>query len=240
MSRTVIIIPTYNEVENVEAITRAARLALPDADILVVDDNSPDGTADAVRALSAADDRIALLLRAGKEGIGKAYLHAFSEVLKNPDIDWVQTLDADFSHDPAYLPVLKEAGLNADVVIGSRYARGGGTVAWALWRQWLSKCANFYCYVITGMPVTDSTSGFHLIRASTLRNANFEGIDASGHAFLIQLKYVLWKTGARITEIPVVLKDREKGVSKISRRILLEAVVAPWKMRFGRIKKHSV
>lgn len=232
MRNRVVIIPTYNEAQNIVVIIPRAREFEPAVDILVVDDNSPDGTASVVQSLMQKDPHLSLLNRKGKEGLGKAYLNAFAEILKDPTIEWIQMMDADFSHDPKYLPELFRASRHADMVIGSRYVSGGGTVGWVTWRRWLSRFANRYCRVITGMPINDCTSGFILMRTSFMREAQVEDIRVRGHAFMMELKYRLWKKGARVTEVPVILEDRQHGVSKMSRGVIGEAVVAPWKMRF--------
>lgn len=234
MSKTVVIIPTYNEAQNIAPIIERTRAAAPEHYILVVDDNSPDGTAGIVRGLMAKDNHIALLSRKGKEGLGKAYLNAFDEVYKDTEVEWIQMMDADFSHDPKYLPTLIAASENADVVLGSRYVNGGGTVGWVLWRRWLSRFANRYCRVITGMPVNDCTSGFILMRTSFMRKANLSVIPTKGHAFMMELKYRLWKAEARMMEVPVILEDRMHGKSKMSRGVIGEGIIAPWKMRFAK------
>jgi len=232
MQNIVVIIPTYNEAQNIALIASGVRESAPEVRILIVDDNSPDGTASIVRELITKDTNISLLSRKGKEGLGKAYLNAFAEVFKDPSVEWVQMMDADFSHDPRYLPNMFVASEHADVVIGSKYVPGGGTVGWVTWRRWLSRFANRYCRVITGMPVNDCTSGFILMRTSFMLNAHLEDIRAKGHAFMMELKYRLWKEGARIVEIPILLEDRQHGASKMSRGVIFEGVLAPWKMRF--------
>ncbi len=235
MQKIVVIIPTYNEAQNIAPIITRVRESAPEIHIRIVDDNSPDGTADVVRELMAKDTYISLLSREGKEGLGKAYLSAFAEVLKDPSVEWIQMMDADFSHDPKYLPFLFAQTTNADVIIGSRYVNGGGTVGWTLWRRWLSRFANRYCRVITGMPVNDCTAGFILMRTSFIREGHLEDINAKGHAFMMELKYRLWKRGARIVETPILLEDRQHGASKVSRGVIIEAVLAPWKMRFRKV-----
>lgn len=237
MQNRVVIIPTYNEAQNIAPIIARVREFEPAVDILVVDDNSPDGTATIVQGLMTSDVHIKLLNRKGKEGLGKAYVHAFTEVMKDPNVEWIQMMDADFSHDPKYLPEAFAARDQADVVIGSKYVPGGGTVGWVAWRRWLSRFANYYCRIITGMPVNDCTAGFILMRTSFMREAHLEDINAKGHAFMMELKYRLWKKGARIMEIPILLEDRQHGVSKMSRGVIMEGVLAPWKMRFKKAAK---
>lgn len=232
MQKIVVIIPTYNEVENIAHIVRRVRESLQHARVLVVDDNSPDGTGAIVRALMAQDSNISLLSRRGKDGLGKAYLDAFAEVLKDQSVEWVQVMDADFSHDPKYLPNLSAVSDSADVVIGSRYVAGGGTVGWTLWRKLLSRFANLYCRIVTGMPISDCTAGFILMRADLLRAIPLQSIKSSGFAFLMELKYMLWKHGARIAESPVMFQDRLDGTSKLSGHIVREGLLAPLIMRF--------
>lgn len=232
MQNRVVIIPTYNEAQNITPIIARVREFEPAVGILVVDDNSPDGTATIVQGLMTSDARIKLLNRKGKEGLGKAYLSAFAEVLKDPTVEWIQMMDADFSHDPKYLPNMFATSEHADVVVGSKYVPGGGTIGWVAWRRWLSRFANRYCRIITGMPVNDCTAGFILMRTSFMRETHLEDINAKGHAFMMELKYRLWKKGARIVEIPILLEDRQHGASKMSRGVILEGVLAPWKMRF--------
>ncbi|MCE9643655.1 polyprenol monophosphomannose synthase [Candidatus Parcubacteria bacterium] len=232
MEKTVIVIPTYNEAENIVKIIPHVREFLPEVDILVVDDNSPDGTGNIVRSMMSTDAHLELLSRQGKEGLGKAYLNAFEEVMKDPSVEWIQMLDADFSHDPKYLPGMMALRQEADMIIGSRYVSGGGTVGWVFWRRLLSRWANFYCRVITEMPVNDTTAGFILMRKSFMREAHLERIRTRGHGFMMELKYRLWKKGARIIEVPVLLEDRHAGKSKMSKGVILEGLKAPWKMRF--------
>ena len=143
--------------------------------------------------------------------------------------------DADFSHDPKYLPMMLETSKNVDVVIGSRYVKGGGMVGWALWRCMLSRFANAYCRIITSMPVHDTTAGFNLMRASVMRAADLFLIQSSGHAFIMELKYRLWKRGARFVEVPIILENRREGNSKVSSKVIGESVIAPWKMRFFKL-----
>ena len=236
MEKTVIIIPTYNEAGNIIPIITRVREFLPAIDILVVDDSSPDGTGDLVRGLMANDAHLTLLTRKGKEGLGKAYLNAFAEILKDEKVEWIQMLDADFSHDPKYLPELFMATEHADVVIGSRYAPGGAMVGWTMWRRMLSRFANRYCRIITGMPIGDGTAGFILMRTSFMRKAHLDEIAARGHAFMMELKHRLWRKGARIIEVPVRLDNRHLGKSKMSKSVIMEGVIAPWILRF---KKYS-
>src|SRR3989344_2900371 len=223
MGKKVIIIPTYNEAQNIASIIERVRVYDKDSSILVVDDSSPDGTARIVTGLMTNDSKISLLLRKVKE------------VLMKNETEWIQMLDADFSHDPKYLPAILKASNDADVVIGSRYVLGGGTAGWPFWRRFLSKFANFYCKVITGMPVNDTTAGFVCMRTKIMREIGLDDIKSRGHAFQVELKYRLWKKGARIVEIPVILPNRHLGNSKISKRVIFESAWAPWKMRLNKL-----
>ncbi|MCR4322483.1 MAG: polyprenol monophosphomannose synthase [Candidatus Azambacteria bacterium] len=228
--KDLIIIPTYNERENIVPLVQEIFRAVPGIFVLVVDDNSPDGTADAVRDMQGAFPNVQVLVREKKEGLGRAYIHAFHVALADESVRNIITMDADFSHQPRYLPEFLKASERYDVVIGSRYVRGGGVEGWELWRRVLSKCANMYCRMITRMPITDCTGGFNLIRASLLRKIDFSGMDSSGYAFLQELKYMLYRAGATFTEVPIIFKNRTMGESKITSHIVWEGVIAPWKM----------
>ncbi len=230
--KDVIIVPTYNEKENIPKLVKEVFSIVPEADMLVVDDNSPDGTAEIVQDLKTDFPNLNLLLRSKKEGLGKAYVNAFREVLKNNDIRRVVMMDGDLSHDPTYLKEHFRMSDRYDVVIGSRYVSGGKTIGWELWRRLLSRFASFYCRLVTKMPIHDCTSGFMTVDSNFLRKINFSSIDLSGYAFLIELKYVLWQNGASLKEIPITFKNRAGGESKISNHIITEGILAPWKMRF--------
>jgi len=230
--KTLIVMPTYNEAQNIEGIIAEVHTHAPQVEVLVVDDSSPDGTAQIVERVAAREPRVRLLMRAGKEGLGKAYLHGFSEALRDSALDRLVMMDADFSHDPAHLPQMLELAQHHDVVIGSRYTRGGATEGWEPWRKALSTGGNLYCRVVTGMPVNDATGGFNMISVPLLRRVNLASLDSSGYAFQMELKYLLWRSGATIVEAPIVFKNRREGESKISNHIITEGIVAPWKMRF--------
>lgn len=229
--RTCILLPTYNERDNVDPIIRAIFALVPDIHIMVIDDNSPDGTADVVCALSSEFSNLRLLSRPKKEGLGKAYLDGFGRILANGSFDAILTMDADFSHHPDYLPEILAQGASHDVVVGSRYTSGGGVEGWELWRRMLSGWANFYCRAITGMPLRDCTAGFIFLRTDMLRKLDLGGIRMSGYAFLMELKYALWRAGARFAEVPIVFRCRRSGESKISSHIIGEGVLAPWRLR---------
>lgn len=230
--KDLVILPTYNERENIVPLVQEIFRAVPGVFVLVVDDNSPDGTADAVRGMQRSFPNVQLLVREKKEGLGKAYIHAFRVALADASVRSIITMDADFSHQPRYLPELLKASEQYDVVIGSRYVRGGGVEGWEAWRRVLSICANMYCRLITRMPIADCTGGFNVIRTSLLRKIDFAEMDSSGYAFLQELKYMLFRAGAVLTEVPIVFKNRTMGESKITSHIMREGVIAPWKMIF--------
>jgi len=227
----IILTPTYNEKENIERLVREVFSRHPDIHIRVIDDNSPDGTAELVKKLMLEFPNLSILSRPGKQGLGKAYIHGFKEVFKE-DFSHVITMDADLSHHPKYLAEMLEKSKDYDVVTGSRYIRGGGSSGWELWRRILSRGANLYARTITGIPIRDLTAGFNCIRVEYLKKINLDKFDASGYAFLMELKYLLYKAGANMTEIPIVFANRTGGESKMAGHIIAEGVLAPWKIRF--------
>lgn len=229
--KTCIIIPTYNEKENIGALIGGIFNLIPNVLVMVVDDNSPDKTADTVLSLKPKFPNLALFSREKKEGLGRAYIGAFLEVLKDKEIKRIVTMDADFSHDPRALPPMLEAAERHDLIIGSRYVSGGSIVGWELWRRILSRCANFYCRLVTWIPVHDCTAGFQVINTDILRKIDLSKIDSSGYAFLMELKYLISKAGASVKEMPIVFKNRIGGESKISSHIIREGIFAPWKIR---------
>jgi dolichol-phosphate mannosyltransferase len=225
MPRTIVVLPTYNERENVASLLRAVRAAVPDADVLVVDDNSPDGTAALVEETAAEQDQIKLLRRAGKQGLGSAYRQGFAIAL-DEGYDVVVSMDVDFSHDPAVLPeLLRLIDAGADAVIGSRYVPGGATVDWPLHRRLLSRWGNRYTSFVLRLGVRDCTSGYRAYRADALRAIDPGSTTAEGYAFLTELVRRLARQGARVMETPIVFADRRYGVSKMSGRIVVESMV---------------
>jgi|GEM_PF-476894 len=234
MEKDIIIIPTYNERDNIHALIKEIFRVVPRVSIMVVDDNSPDGTAEIVRELMRSFPQLSLLSRKGKEGLGKAYIHAFQKALEDGAVRSVVMMDADFSHSPKYLPEMFSQARLYDVVIGSRYTKGGLTEGWERWRKVLSFGGNLYCRTITRMPMKDCTGGFNIIHASLLRKIDLSHIDMSGYAFIMELKYALYKAGASFKEVPIVFKNRTGGESKITNHIISEGVLAPWKMIFKR------
>ena len=233
MAGVLVIIPTYDERENVEAITRAILEATPDVDVLVIDDNSPDGTGEIADAIAAREPRVNVLHRPGKEGLGKAYLAGFSWALAR-GYALVLEMDADFSHNPGYLPEMLATAQRADVVLGSRNVKGGGTVNWGIGRKLLSRGGSFYARTILGLPVRDLTGGFKCFHREVLEAIDLQSVQCSGYAFQIELTYRAMKKGFRVVEVPIVFEDRRVGRSKMSRRIVLEAIAKVWSIRRSR------
>ncbi|HEX3087223.1 MAG TPA: polyprenol monophosphomannose synthase [Ilumatobacteraceae bacterium] len=237
--RTVVVLPTYNEAENIVGFLRAVRTAAPEADVLVVDDNSPDGTATLAEGVAAELGRIKVLLRAGKAGLGAAYRHGFTTAF-DEGYDAIVSMDSDFSHDPAVIPtMLQLLDDGADAVIGSRYVPAGATVDWPLRRRLLSRWGNKYTAAVLRLPVSDCTSGFRAYRASALKAIDPASTTAEGYAFLTELVRKLIANGAKIVETPIVFRDRQFGTSKMSGRIIAESMllVTKWGI-FDRTKRH--
>ncbi len=225
-----ILIPTYNEAENIERVVTEIMQRYDDLHVTVIDDNSPDGTADIVRTLSENFPRVSLLSRMGKEGLGKAYIHGFREAMNDPETTHVIMMDADLSHSPESLKDLVQASRTHSLVIGSRYIPQGKTVGWELWRRALSYFGNMYARTITRMPVRDMTGGFNCIDMSYLKAIDLDSVASSGYAFIMELKYALFKKGVKIAEVPITFTNRTGGESKISNHIIHEGVLAPWRM----------
>ena len=235
MADALVIIPTYNERENIETVTRAV-MSLPQPfELLVVDDNSSDGTADIVRSLMKEyPDRIHLEVRAGKLGLGTAYIHGFRWALSK-GYDYVFEMDADMSHNPADLVRLykscKEDG--NDLAIGSRYIKGVNVVNWPIGRVIMSYYASVYVRLITGMPIKDATAGFKCYRRRVLESIELDRIRFMGYAFQIEMKFTAWKLGFKLKEVPIIFTDRQEGVSKMSTRIFREAFFGVIQMKVG-------
>jgi dolichol-phosphate mannosyltransferase len=234
--RAVVCLPTYDERDNIEPITAAILAATDEVDVLVIDDNSPDGTGRIADAIAAREPRVHVLHRRGKEGLGKAYLAGFAWALAR-GYPLVLEMDADFSHNPAYLPRLLAKAAEVDLVLGSRNVKGGGTVNWGAGRKVLSRGGSFYARTILGLPVRDLTGGFKCFRREVLRAIDLETVECSGYAFQIELTYRAAKKGFRIAEIPIVFEDRRVGQSKMSRRIVLEAIRKVWTIRFSSFRR---
>jgi len=229
---TWVVLPTYDEAENIGPISAAILEALPGATLLVVDDDSPDGTGRIADELAAADRRIRVRHRAAKQGLGRAYLDGFGIALEGGAATVVQ-MDADFSHDPAVLPGLIGPVLegSADLVIGSRYTTGGGVLDWGLGRRLISRGGSLFARTILGLTAHDLTGGFKAWRATTLAAVPFEGVHAGGYVFQIEMTFRASRAGARVREVPITFRDRRLGQSKMSRRIVVEALIVVVQLR---------
>lgn len=232
-----ICIPTYNEAENLPLIVPAVLDSVPEAHVLIADDNSPDGTGTLADDMAAKDARVHVLHRKGKEGLGKAYLGAFAWALDR-DYQYVFEFDADFSHDPGYLPgfVQTLAG-EADMIVGSRRIPGGGVENWGISRRFISWGGSLYARTILRVPIRDLTGGFNGFRREVLEKIGMGEVSSTGYCFQIELKYRAIKRGFRVVERPIVFPDRIHGVSKMSGSIFMEAVVQVWKLRSLDIKR---
>lgn len=235
MNRILVITPTYNERENLPKLAREVLRVAPEANLLVVDDGSPDGTGEMADRMSEADPRIQVVHRAGKMGLGSAYVEGFSRALKD-DYEYVFEIDADLSHDPKDIPRFVEAmeREGADLVIGSRYVPGGRTVNWSFWRRLISRAGGFYARAVLGLPVRDLTGGYKCFRRGTLKAIDPGTVSSEGYSFQIETTYRAAKLGLRIVEIPIVFTERRAGASKMSLAIVLEAMWRVWGFRFNR------
>ncbi len=234
-----VIVPTYNEADNIDPLIEKV-LSLPHGlDILIVDDGSPDGTANLVKAWQARSDRVHLLQRPGKMGLGSAYRDGFRYALAN-GAEYIFEMDADFSHDPNALGEFLHHIQDADIVLGSRYLNGVTVVNWPLSRLILSYSANLYTRIVTGLPLRDATGGFKCFRRRALEGVRLDRVKSEGYSFQIEMSFRCWRRGFRIKEIPIVFVDRRAGVSKMSRRIIFEAAGMVWRLRlldlFGRLE----
>ncbi len=232
--RALIVVPTYNERENVREAAENFLAPLDRTDILFVDDNSPDGTGEVLDDIAAENPRVHVLHREGKEGLGTAYIAGFRWALER-DYGFVLEMDADFSHDPRYLPdMVRLAEEGADMVVGSRYVQGGGTINWGIGRQVISRAGSLYARTILGVSVRDLTSGFACYRRATLEGIDLDAVRSNGYSFQIEMKYRVIQAGMTIEELPIVFEDRRVGESKMSKEIFLEAIGMVWRLRFGR------
>jgi dolichol-phosphate mannosyltransferase len=231
--RTLIVIPTYNERETIGAlVTRVSQVA-PEADILVVDDNSPDGTAAFAQQQFSGNSRVSVLTRTGTRSFGRSLLDGYRVAVERSYSRLVQ-LDADFSHDPDMIPAMIATSRDADLVIGSRYCPGGRVENWPLDRQLLSRFANRYVSIITGLNVLDSTAGFRCWTRRALESLLQQGVNSDGYAFQVESVFRTSRAGLRIVEVPIIFSDRRAGQSKMSGKIIFESMVKPWALRFGR------
>jgi dolichol-phosphate mannosyltransferase len=222
--RILVIIPTYNESENIERIVARTRTAVPAAHVLIADDNSPDGTAKLADALAAADDHVHVMHRIGKEGLGAAYLAGFEWGLSH-DYDVLVEMDADGSHQPEQLPRLLEALADADLVLGSRWVAGGSVVNWQKSREVLSRGGNLWTRIALGIPLKDATGGFRAFRRATLLGLGLDNVASAGYCFQVDLAWRALKAGFRVVEVPITFVEREYGDSKMSQRIVIEALL---------------
>lgn len=238
MKENLVVIPTFNEKENIERIIRKVFSLTKEFDILIVEDNSPDGTAAIVKKLMQEyPDRLHIEERKGKLGLGTAYIHGFKWALKR-DYQYIFEMDADFSHNPDDLLKLHYACAveGADVAIGSRYIKGVNVVNWPMGRVLMSYFASYYVRTITGMKIMDTTAGFKCYRRRLLEAIDFEKIKFTGYAFQIEMKYTAWKLGYTIKEVPIIFTDRTEGESKMSRGIFREAILGVIQLRFKKIR----
>ena len=233
--RGLVIVPTYNERENVARIVESVLAQDPRLNVLIVDDGSPDGTGAIVDEIAAVNPRVTALHRAKKMGLGTAYLAGFKWALAR-DFAFVFEMDADFSHDPGHLPEFLRAIANADLVLGSRYRDGKVTVVnWPMSRLMLSYAANVYARMVTGLQLYDATGGFKCFRRAVLEAIDLDDVRSNGYAFQIEVSFRAWKKGFRIAEIPIVFTDRTEGESKMSKRIVREAIWMVWRLRWWAI-----
>lgn len=236
--RVLVVVPTYNERVNVPLIVPAILGQDPRIDVLVVDDSSPDGTGELADQLAAENPRVHVLHRSQKEGLGKAYIAGFRWALDH-GYDLIFEMDADFSHDPRFLPAFLDAVQDADLVIGSRYKTGVNVINWPISRLLLSLGANQYARIVTGLPLADSTGGFKCFRRRVLEAIPLERVRSNGYAFQIEMSYLAWRKGFRLKEIPIVFTDRVEGQSKMNRKIVREAVWMVWWLRLRSLGRAS-
>lgn len=230
IEKTLIIVPTYNEKENLPLLSEAIFKIVPHVNILVVDDSSPDGTGELADELATRDERIHVLHRTAKEGLGRAYVAGFHWALAR-DYELIFEMDCDFSHRPEHLPEFIDAAGDADLVLGSRYIKGGGTENWGLMRKFISGGGNFYARTVLGLPYKDLTGGFKCFRRKVLETLPIDDLFSFGYCFQIELTYRSHKAGFRVAQVPIVFPDRTRGESKMSGAIFKEAFVTVWKLR---------
>lgn len=238
MSDTLIIIPTYNERQNVRPIARAVLEASPDVNILFVDDNSPDGTAEIIDQLVAADERICAIHRKEKDGLGRAYIAGFKWALER-NYELIFEMDADFSHNPNDIPAMRAAAESAGLVLGSRYIGGIRVINWPLHRLVLSRGAGMYVKLVTGLPFSDPTGGFKCFHRCVLETIHLDEITSNGYSFQVEMTHTAWRIGCRIVEVPIVFEERHSGTSKMCKRIIWEALWMVWKLLYRAKFKHT-
>lgn len=228
-SQSIILIPTLNEKENLEDLIPSIFNLMPDISILIVDDNSSDGTQELVESMSVNFKTLFLLERIDNFGYGPSNIDGFKWILVK-SYNHIATMDADFSHDFNAMPALLDKLKNFDVAVGSRYIKGGGVKNWNFFRKVLSRLANLYVKIILGLPVMDATSGFNAYRVDSLRKINLDKINSNGYAFLVELKYRFFMAGCRFMEHPIIFSERREGQSKMSGKIIWESIKLPWKL----------
>lgn len=231
MHKILIIIPTYNEIENIKKIIPDIFSRHKNADILIIDDNSPDETGNYAKSLAENSDRIKVINRQKKMGLGTAYIEGFKFALKK-GYDFVFQMDADYSHDPAEIKNFIEIADKYDLIIGSRYVKGGKVLNWPKRRLFLSRFANFYARFILGIPISDVTGGFKCFKRKVLELLDLENAKSNGYAFQIEVNFKVWKKGFTVHEIPITFRDRANGRSKISKKIIFEAIFIVLRLRF--------
>lgn len=232
--KTIVIIPTYNEIHNIQKLLHDLLAMYTFIDVLVVDDNSPDGTAEYVERVGETDQRVKIIKREKKMGLGTAYVAGFKYALSN-GYDVAIEMDADNSHDPKELKQFLDNIKEYDLVIGSRYIYGVRVINWPIRRLLLSYFANLYTRIITGMPVKDGTGGFKCFRRKVLESIDLDAIHSNGYSFQIEMNFKAWKKGFRLIEVPITFTDRVQGTSKMSKKIVREAIFMVWKLRFKSI-----
>ena len=234
--KTLVIIPTYNEKDNIKKLIHNLLELYPNVDILIVDDGSPDGTGEIVKSIQKVDKRIKIIEREGKMGLGTAYVAGYKFMLSNGYDVGIQ-MDADFSHNPKDIGKFRKLAKDYDLIIGSRYVQGVNVINWPMKRLLLSYFANIYTKVITGLPLCDSTGGFKCFRREVLESIDLDNIKSNGYAFQIEMNFKAWKHGFKIKESPIVFTDRVEGNSKMSKKIVREAIFMVWKLRFSNFLK---
>lgn len=232
--QSLIIIPTFNEIDNVEKMIRALFHLYPDISLLIVDDGSPDGTANAVKELNNYFPNLSLMERNGKQGLGTAYREGFNWALKQ-NFQYIFEMDCDFSHDPEQVSTLLKEALHHDLVIGSRYKNGIRVINWPLRRLVLSYCASLYARVITGIPVRDTTSGFKCFRREALEAIDLAEVDSNGYSFQLEMTYKIWVRGFKIIEVPIIFYERRDGQSKMGKAIVIEAIFSVFSLRLKKL-----
>jgi len=234
--KSLVIIPTYNEKDNIAKLVPDVLQQNENIDILIVDDNSPDGTGKVADKLALDNPRVSVMHRPGKMGLGTAYIQGFNYAL-GKNYDYIFSMDADFSHDPKYLPDFLEKIKDGDLVTGSRYIHGISVVNWGLKRLFMSKMAGVYVRFVTGLPCTDPTSGFMCYKREVLQKIPLDKISSNGYAFLFEMKYRAFRLGFNLSEVPIVFVDRSFGESKLGKDTIREALFMVWKLKLGLYKK---